>query len=74
MDEMMRELFTVGAAELKARGQTVKAGAIYGLDVMIEKDMQPVLLEVNFSPDCTRGIPLSVEAVLSISPRPMSTD
>jgi tubulin--tyrosine ligase-like protein 12 len=29
--------------------------AIYGLDVMIEDNLQPKILEINFSPDCTRA-------------------
>lgn len=29
--------------------------AVYGLDIMIDSDLQPNILEINFSPDCTRA-------------------
>ena len=29
--------------------------AIYGIDIMIDSDLNPRILEVNFSPDCTRA-------------------
>ena len=29
--------------------------AIYGLDIMIDTDLEPKVLEINFSPDCTRA-------------------
>lgn len=31
------------------------AFSIYGFDVMLTDDYKPVILEVNFSPDCTRA-------------------
>ena len=34
----------------------IKCFSIYGLDVMIEKDsFEPKILEMTFSPDCTRA-------------------
>ncbi|KAG0354682.1 Tubulin--tyrosine ligase-like protein 12, partial [Gamsiella multidivaricata] len=32
-----------------------EAFSIYGIDVMLKDDCQPVVVEVNFSPDCTRA-------------------
>jgi hypothetical protein len=29
--------------------------AIYGLDIMIDEDLEPKVLELNYSPDCTRA-------------------
>ena len=29
--------------------------SIYGIDIMIDEDLNPRILEVNFSPDCTRA-------------------
>ncbi|KAF8930335.1 tubulin-tyrosine ligase family-domain-containing protein [Dissophora ornata] len=29
--------------------------SVYGIDVMLKDDCQPVVVEVNFSPDCTRA-------------------
>ena len=31
------------------------ARAIYGLDIMIDENLEPYILELNFSPDCTRA-------------------
>lgn len=36
-------------------GHLPGACAIYGTDVMLRSDYSPVILEVNFSPDCTRA-------------------
>ena len=31
------------------------SGAIYGLDAMIDADLEPKIIEINFQPDCTRA-------------------
>lgn len=29
--------------------------AMYGFDIMLTDDFKPVILEINFAPDCTRA-------------------
>ncbi|KAF9923079.1 Tubulin--tyrosine ligase-like protein 12 [Linnemannia zychae] len=43
----------LGAADDKSK--PYEAFSIYGIDVMLKDDCQPVVVEVNFSPDCTRA-------------------
>jgi hypothetical protein len=43
----------LGAADDKTK--PYEAFSIYGIDVMLKDDCQPVVVEVNFSPDCTRA-------------------
>ncbi|KAG0328582.1 Tubulin--tyrosine ligase-like protein 12 [Dissophora globulifera] len=43
----------LGAQDGKA--PEYEAFSIYGIDVMLKDDCQPVVVEVNFSPDCTRA-------------------
>ena len=33
-----------------------KSRAIYGIDVMLDSDLNPFILEVNFCPDCQRAV------------------
>ncbi|KAG0373904.1 Tubulin--tyrosine ligase-like protein 12 [Mortierella sp. AD032] len=43
----------LGAASDKAK--PYEAFSVYGIDVMLKDECQPVVVEVNFSPDCTRA-------------------
>ncbi|KAF9583170.1 Tubulin--tyrosine ligase-like protein 12 [Lunasporangiospora selenospora] len=48
----------LGATDEKTRGHAYEGFSIYGIDVMLRGDAeqcQPVVVEVNFSPDCTRA-------------------
>ncbi|KAI9251244.1 tubulin-tyrosine ligase family-domain-containing protein [Sporodiniella umbellata] len=40
-----------------AGGQPIEADtfAVYGFDIMLTSDFKPVILEINFAPDCTRA-------------------
>eukprot|EP00271_Cylindrocystis_brebissonii_P001248 TRINITY_DN11574_c0_g1_i2.p1 TRINITY_DN11574_c0_g1~~TRINITY_DN11574_c0_g1_i2.p1 ORF type:complete len:348 (+),score=61.60 TRINITY_DN11574_c0_g1_i2:84-1127(+) len=59
---MLRQLFSAAAA-LHPEMRSKRARAIYGVDVMLTEDMQPKLLEVTYSPDCTRAYTYDMEAV-----------
>jgi tubulin--tyrosine ligase-like protein 12 len=37
------------------------ARSIYGLDIMLDENLQPYVLEFNFSPDCTRACKFTPE-------------
>ncbi|KAF9918253.1 hypothetical protein BX616_009780 [Lobosporangium transversale] len=45
----------LGAQDAKAKTQPYEAFSVYGIDVMLKDNCQPVIVEVNFSPDCTRA-------------------
>ena len=46
-------------------GRNAEYRSLYGFDVMVDDHFQPQLIEVNFSPDCTRGILSSPPLLLS---------
>lgn len=54
----------LGFADLPAN-QSGDAFAVYGVDVMLTDQLQPVLLEVNFAPDCLRACQVSDTYFLS---------
>lgn len=45
----------LGFATNNTGSEEYSAFSVYGFDVMLTSDFKPVLLEVNFSPDCTRA-------------------
>lgn len=49
---VIRSLFLCGCQKMVASPYTK---AMYGIDVMIDNDFQPVILECNFQPDCKRA-------------------
>ncbi|XP_076666159.1 tubulin tyrosine ligase-like 12 [Andrena cerasifolii] len=57
---MFREAFEAAIAEKPPKGiaESPQSRAVYAVDMMLEwkrAEMQPVLLEMNFSPDCKRA-------------------
>jgi tubulin--tyrosine ligase-like protein 12 len=52
--DCIKELFVVATSSFHMERE--KSRAIYGIDVMMDQDLQPYLLEVNFCPDCERAI------------------
>lgn len=50
--QMTLEIFAAAARECKP---VPGSGAVYGLDVMLTEDRNPMLLEVTFAPDCHRA-------------------
>lgn len=48
----MRDMFMCGAQKMTISPYTK---AMYGIDLMITNDYQPVILECNFQPDCHRA-------------------
>ncbi|XP_076234455.1 tubulin tyrosine ligase-like 12 [Calliopsis andreniformis] len=57
---MFREVFEAAVAEKPPKGvaESPQSRAVYAVDLMLEwkkEKMQPVLLEINFSPDCKRA-------------------
>ncbi|KAI8973286.1 tubulin-tyrosine ligase family-domain-containing protein [Mycotypha africana] len=41
--------------------------SLYGFDVMLTDDFKPVILEVNFSPDCTRACQVKISVTVDMS-------
>lgn len=52
--DAIKELFVMGINS--ARMEREKSRAIYGIDLMLDENLQPYVLEVNFCPDCERAI------------------
>ncbi|XP_076638732.1 tubulin tyrosine ligase-like 12 [Colletes latitarsis] len=57
---MFREVFEAAVAKKPPKGiaESSQSRAVYAVDLMLEwkkEEMQPILLEVNFSPDCKRA-------------------
>jgi len=58
--DMVKEIFTaVNRAHPEMHNKNCRA--IYGMDVMIDEDYQPKLLELTFAPDCKRPSTLNPE-------------
>lgn len=53
--DVFRDLFICGCQKMV---QSPYTKAMYGIDVMLAADMQPVILECNFQPDCHRACDL----------------
>lgn len=58
--DMFREVFEAAVARKPPKGiaESPQSRAVYAIDLMLEwkkEQMQPVLLEINFSPDCKRA-------------------
>nr|ATB19768.1 putative tubulin-tyrosine ligase [Juniperus scopulorum] len=60
---MIRAVFE-SASALHPEMHCPTARAIYGVDVMIDSEFQPKLLEVTYCPDCTRACKYDVKAVV----------
>lgn len=43
------------------------AFSMYGVDVMLTDTYKPVILEVNFSPDCTRACQVNIYLYASLT-------
>ncbi|KAH0786767.1 tubulin--tyrosine ligase-like protein 12 [Histomonas meleagridis] len=50
--EAIRDLFKCGCQKMVATPYTK---AMYGIDVMVTNDLEPIILECNFQPDCKRA-------------------
>jgi tubulin--tyrosine ligase-like protein 12 len=50
----IKELFVVAARNKNLHRD--KSRAIYGLDIILDTNLQPYILEVNFCPDCERAV------------------
>jgi tubulin--tyrosine ligase-like protein 12 len=53
--DVIRDLFICGCQKMVPSPYTK---AIYGIDVMVTNEMQPIILECNFQPDCHRACDL----------------
>lgn len=54
INQMLRQAFAAATpSPPQGIGANRQSRAMYGIDLMIDQDFQPVLLEVNFSPDIT---------------------
>ncbi|XP_057857600.2 uncharacterized protein LOC131066778 isoform X2 [Cryptomeria japonica] len=60
---MIRAVFE-SASTLHPEMHCTTARAMYGVDVMIDSEFQPKLLEVTYCPDCTRACKYDVKAVV----------
>mmetsp|Transcript_27904 Transcript_27904/g.39321 ORF Transcript_27904/g.39321 Transcript_27904/m.39321 type:complete len:1031 (-) Transcript_27904:63-3155(-) len=54
INKMTKEVFAAAAADPQF-GKSHQSRGMYGLDVMLDQDFIPQLLEINFSPDTTRA-------------------
>ncbi|GFY80492.1 tubulin-tyrosine ligase [Actinidia rufa] len=59
---MIRSVFE-SAAVVHPEMQSSKSRAMYGVDVMLDCQFQPKLLEVTYCPDCTRACKYDMEAI-----------
>ncbi|KAF9205954.1 hypothetical protein BGZ49_003251 [Haplosporangium sp. Z 27] len=62
IDEAIKSIFAAAVVKPQPQGlgaqekaQVYEPFSIYGIDVMLKDNAQPVVVEVNFSPDCTRA-------------------
>ncbi|KAJ7955985.1 Tubulin--tyrosine ligase-like protein 12 [Quillaja saponaria] len=60
---MIRSVFEA-AAVTHPEMHSPTSRAIYGVDVMLDRDFQPKILEVTYCPDCTRACKYDMEAVI----------
>jgi tubulin--tyrosine ligase-like protein 12 len=63
---VIRDLFICGCQRMVASPFTK---AMYGIDAMLTRDFQPVILECNYMPDCHRACdlcPTFVDDVLEV--------
>jgi hypothetical protein len=44
---------------LAGSGSKFDAFSVYGFDIMLTDDFKPIVIETNFSPDCTRACQVS---------------
>ncbi|OMJ77308.1 hypothetical protein SteCoe_23134 [Stentor coeruleus] len=50
----IKELFTIACRDGKMHRE--KSRAIYGIDIILDSNLEPQILEVNFCPDCERAV------------------
>jgi len=62
INEAIKSIFAAAVVKPQPQGlggqdktHPYEAFSVYGIDVMLKDDCQPVVVEVNFSPDCTRA-------------------
>lgn len=60
--KMLRSVFE-SAAAVHPEMQNPKSRAMYGVDVMLDSQFRPKLLEVTYCPDCTRACKYDTEAL-----------
>ncbi|KAL6507667.1 hypothetical protein OROGR_023862 [Orobanche gracilis] len=60
---MIRSVFE-SAAMVHPEMHSATSRAMYGIDVMLDCNYQPILLEVTYCPDCTRACKYDTEAVM----------
>jgi tubulin--tyrosine ligase-like protein 12 len=52
--KQMKDVFTLASKDCPQMNDCY-SGSIYGLDIMIDEYLEPRVLEINYSPDCTRA-------------------
>lgn len=60
--KMLRSVFE-SAAAVHPEMQNSQSRAMYGVDVMLDSQFQPKLLEVTYCPDCNRACKFDTEAI-----------
>ncbi|KAF9106301.1 Tubulin--tyrosine ligase-like protein 12 [Mortierella sp. AM989] len=62
INEAIKSVFAAAVVKPQPQGlgvndkaQVFEPFSVYGIDVMLKDNSQPVIVEVNFSPDCTRA-------------------
>ncbi|KAI7864374.1 tubulin-tyrosine ligase family-domain-containing protein [Spinellus fusiger] len=72
INQAMKDVLAAAAIQLQPLGlasdtsSTHDAFSIYGFDIMLTEDYKPQVIEVNFSPDCTRACKYDPEFVNNI--------
>ncbi|CAN1220443.1 Tubulin--tyrosine ligase-like protein 12 [Linum perenne] len=70
---MLRSVFEA-AAIVHPEMQSPTSRAMYGVDVMIDSQFQPKLLEVTYCPDCTRACKYDTESIFGAKHAIKGTD
>ncbi|KAF7729632.1 hypothetical protein EC973_004005 [Apophysomyces ossiformis] len=72
INDAMKDVLSAAATQtqplglLPEKAPSYDAFSVYGFDVMLTDDFKPIIVEVNFSPDCTRACQYDPEFVNNI--------